>query len=427
MPINTPNPEYKSNIDKWQRCRDANTGGDAILAGGEKYLPKIPGQSPQEYKYYQRRPCYFEMVSRTVQGLVGAVTRLPHTFRLPTQIEPMLQDSSKDGLTLNEVIRHLLGEVLLQGRAGVLVDFDVATDMPYLTTYACETITNWGPDWYVLQEDLLEADPADQFKLNQITQYRHLWLDNGSYTVTIYRKNARSEWAPVSQIVPLRRGKPLTEIPFSWATPVGSSPRICRPPMLGIVDLALQHMRVSADLHACLFYSSLPTLVIAGISEDKAIQVGSTAAILLPDVNAKVTYAEFSGAGAGALRQAIRDCEERAASLGASILISERERSAKTATEVNHQSSNSTAILSAVTNGVGDCILRSLKIAAFWAGAVDNAKVEVSLNSEFIPVRLDPQMVSSLVSAVQSGALSVESFQQALAEAGVIEEPKAAA
>jgi Domain of unknown function (DUF4055) len=366
-------------------------------------------------------------VSRTIDGLIGAVTRLPHNFNLPMQIEPMMQDASLDGLTLDETVKGLLAETLLQGRAGLLTDIDEATGVPYLTMYCAEAIVNWGKDYVVLQETVLEPSTEDRWKLNQVIQYRLLSLTDGRYTVTVFRKNSKAEWIAVSEVTPTRRGKPLTELPWAWVSPLGSTARITRSPMLGIVDLALSHLRLSCDHYHALFHSSLPTLYVCGVSEDKEIQIGGAAAILLQDANSKVGYCEYTGSGVGSIRSEIEKIEMRAGSLGASILLAEKERGNETAYAAGIRSSSQTAILSQTVWGVQDGLTKALKIAAWWAGSSDNAKVGVTLNDQFVPSRLDSAMVAALIQGVQAGAISVAELQATLSASGVIEEPKAAA
>ena len=90
----------------------------------------------------------------------------------------------------------------------------------------------------------------------------------------------------------------LPEIPFFWLSCFGRSDKIEKPPLLGLVNVALSH------------YRSAPISKTAGISlacrrsmspvcpiRRQPIRVGSTAAIVLADPTAKVGYAEFTGQG----------------------------------------------------------------------------------------------------------------------------------
>ena len=52
-------PDYKKRSEQWGRCRDAIGGEDDIKNAGERYLPKLSSQSPNEYKSYKLRASFF--------------------------------------------------------------------------------------------------------------------------------------------------------------------------------------------------------------------------------------------------------------------------------------------------------------------------------------------------------------------------------
>jgi hypothetical protein len=191
MPINTVHPQFSANIDKWTRCRDAFDGGDAIRAKGQQYLPKIdPNQSSNEYESYSKRPTYFEVVGRTVEGFIGAISRKPHVIDIPTGIKAMMLDATAHGVSLQELIKCLAKEVLLQGRCGLLVDYDEKLQRPFLVLYQVESITNWNEDRVILRDTAYEPDPTDIYTLKAIEQYRELFLDDGVYTAPCVKEVA---------------------------------------------------------------------------------------------------------------------------------------------------------------------------------------------------------------------------------------------
>lgn len=131
-------PCYKANIERWKRCRDAYDGEDAVKSAGEEYLPKLSGQDRSEYLAYVKRALYYGAVGRSIDGFVGAMARKPPGIKVPPKIEAFEKDTTTSGIGLVEFIKKLACEDLLQGRAGILVDFDENAKRSYLSVYTAE-------------------------------------------------------------------------------------------------------------------------------------------------------------------------------------------------------------------------------------------------------------------------------------------------
>lgn len=412
MPIDSKHPLYSANISAWKRCRDAYMGEDAVKASGKTYLPKPGGLSDSEYNVYTQRALFYEATGRTIDGFVGAISRKDPIVTVPAKLEPLLANITGDGLTLGELVKQLAGETILQGRLGILCDFDEARQASYLTTYQVESITNWADGLVVLNETVYEPDPEDRFKVIPVEQYRQLWLNEGVYTVTVWRKSTHAsqiavEWVAGPDVVPLRRGKALDFIPFFWVTPVGKTQRIEKPPLLGLVNVCMSHYMNSADLEWGRHFTGLPTLYVTGVQSDIPINVGSTAAIVLPDANSKVAYAEFNGAGLSSLENALDEKEAKMAVLGAQVFVAEK-KGVEAAQTARIRTSGETNLLTGVVTSVEETIQAALSCAAEWMGVTD--KIEVTLSRDFVDTKLDGPTLAGLVQAYQSGALTIEQF-----------------
>ena len=424
MPIDTDHPNYADYIDRWQRCRDVYNGDDAVKARGQVYLPKIDGnQSDQEYRSYASRTTFFEAVGRSVDSFLGAISRRPHKINLPERSQHLLDDATGSGIALSEFIKRLCKENLLIGRGGILVDYDETTQRSYLSFYCAEQIINWSASRVVLAETVFEADPLDPYKLVTTDQLRELSLVDGVYTVTVWRKPKsdmliNNEWKRYSDAIqPLKRGAVFDRIPFFWLSILGHTSEVFKPPLLGMVNVALSHYRVSADLAHGLHWSALPTFYVAGATDDNPVSLGSATAILLKDPNAKVGFAEFRGDGLGSLERAIASKERQMAVLGAAILSAETRRN-ETAEAAHIRHSGETALLSAAVSAVQATLQAALAFAAEWDGA--SGKIVVELNDDFISARLDPQTLLGLVQAYQAGALTLGSLLQAMQDGDLL-------
>lgn len=413
MPIDSKHPLYDANIGIWKRCRTVYDGEDAVKEAGKAYLPRPGGLDDAEYAAYTQRALFYEAVGRTIAGFVGAIARKDPTIVASDKLEPIIADITADGLTLAELIKQLACEAILQARLGILVDYDEKQKRPYLTIYKTENITNWTDDMVVLSETVYEPDAEDQFKLKAVEQYRQLWLNEGVYTVTVWRKSvspqsaAVTQWVVHSEVVPRRSGKSFDAIPFYWLAPSGRTPRIEKPPLLGLVNVSLSHYRNSADLEHGRHFTGLPTLYICGYTGETEIKVGSTSAILLPDHNAKVAYAEFNGAGLSSLETALATKEAMMAVLGASVFVAEK-KGVEAADTARIRTSGETNLLSGVVTAIEEAVRQALTCAAEWMGISE--KVEVTLNRDFVDIKLDGPTLTGLVQAYQAGALTIEQF-----------------
>lgn len=414
MPIDSKHPLYDAFIARWQRCRDACEGDDAVKSRKVKYLPKPGGLDQEQYNAYVQRALFYEAPGRTIDGFVGAMSRKDAVVNVPEKLNPIVEDATADGTSLNEFAKRLCSETILQGRAGVLVDYDDKLGRSYLSVWQTENITNWSDNYIVLFEIVYEADLIDKFKQVATEQYRELSIIDGSYTVTLWRKTKdqqggiSTQWAIYGDpVIPTMRGKSLAEMPFFWLTPLGKTSRIEVPPMLGLVNVCLSHYQNSADLEHGLHFSGLPTLYATGISDpDKPIIVGSLAVICIPDANAKVAYAEVNGDFNG-LESAMMHKEQKMAVLGAAV-FHDGAKGVEAAETARIRKGGETSLLVGVTTAVEATLKSALQCAADWMNAT--GEIEITLNREYVDITIDGPTLTGLVQAYQAGALTVEQF-----------------
>ncbi len=361
MSITSVHPSYEGFIVRWKRCRDAFDGEDAVKEAGTAYLPKLSGQDQTEYNAYRMRALYYGAVGRSIDGFVGAIARKAPIIKLPPKLEMFEKDTTASGIGLLEFIKKMASEDLLQGRAGILVDFDDDQKRAYLSIYTAESITNWGPDFIVLRETAYEQDGSDEFAQKAVDQYRELRLLDNAYVVRIWRKKpsaapgSNEEWYVAKETKPSKQGKSLGFIPFFWLSSYGQSNKVEKPPLLGLVNVAMSHYRSSADLEHGRHFTGLPTLYVTGSTSNAPIAVGSHAAIVLGDPAAKVGYAEFSGQGLASLERALEEKEHMMAVLGASVFADQR-KGVEAAETARIRSSGETSLLMGVVNSVEETL-----------------------------------------------------------------------
>lgn len=415
MPVTSTHPIYDQYVAKWARCRAVFDGEDAVKAAKHTFLPRPGGLDDEEYAGYLKRALFYEAVGRTVAGFVGSIARKDPVIEAPEVLKPLLEDATTDGVSLDELTKSMCIETVLQGRSGVLVDYDEGLGRSYLSLWRTENIINWAADRIVLREVVYEPDPVDTFKIQSIDQYRELSVIDGAYTVTLWRlakgesTTPGHEWVVYGNpITPTKRGKKFKEIPFFWLTPLGKTSRIENPPLLSLVNVCLSHYRNSADLEHGLHFTGLPTLYATGmVDPDKPMRIGSTAIVMLPDANAKLAYAEFTGQGLDGLSGEMKHKEEQMAALGATV-FHDGPKGVEAAETARIRTSGETSLLVGVTTAVESVLEAALKCAADWMSA--SGDVSVTLNREFVDTTLDGPTLTGLVQAYQSGGLSLPQF-----------------
>jgi len=419
--IESPHPEYAANLGRWQRCRDAYEGEDAVKAKGEYYLPKVdPTQEKTGYSAYLARAPYYEAVSRTVDGFVGAISRKEDSIELPGRLAVMISDATTDGTGLAEFKKLLSGEALLMGRGGVLVEWDTALARPYLAFYAAENILNWWDGGVVLSETVYASDASDPFKQVAVQQLRLARLEDGIYRVTLWRRQTGSsgnEWQIYEEIVPDRRAVPLQQLPWFWVSPVGRTAKIAKPPLLGLVNVSFHHYCEAADLAHGRHFTALPTLYVTGVTDESPIVVGAGAVIKLPDAQCKAGYAEFTGAGLGSLEKGLEQKEQQMAVLGAAVFAGGK-KGVEAAETARIRTSAENSLLMGVVSSVEETLMAALTFARDWLG--EAGEILLHLNRDFIDTKLDPQTLQGMVAAYQAGAMSLDAFLFCLDQADML-------
>lgn len=435
-------PEYDQALPKWRRCRDAMAGQDAVHAAAEAYLPRLTDQEPAEYEAYRDRASFYPAAARTHQGLVGLAFRKPAAIDAPAAAQPLIDDATLTGIPAEMLARLALSEVQEVGRCGVLVEFPQVFEQPaslaqagaqnlrpYCSFYKAESIINWrearvGNAMRLTLVVLSELYAIEgQFKTEFKQQIRALSLEDGYYVQRLYRKGEKA-WEQIGDdIMPMRSGQRLTEIPFVVFGPSENSMAVQNPPLLSLVDVNLSHYRTTADLEHGAHYTGLPTPFIAGVTLDdgEKIRIGSSTAITTPHPEAKASFLEFTGQGLGALEKLLDRKEAQMAAIGARMLAPEKIGvEAEGTLELRHNGENS--VLAAQVKLVSSGIEQALNYMLWWATIT--GQITFALSTDFLPGRMTAQELEALVGAWQGGAISKQTLFANLQMGEIIEASK---
>jgi hypothetical protein len=439
MAVDTKHKEYLESYEIWERCEHASEGQDEIHEYGIKYLPRLSGQTDQEYHAYKQRALYYNATARTIDGLTGMLFLKPEVVTAPAAMDSIIADVTMGGLSLHQFAEMIAEEVITIGRAAVLVDYPPIINAvtlaqaqaqgarPYATMYDAESIINWKTGrinnveqltLVVLEEENEVA--VDEFESKCEPQWRVLDLIDGVYRQRVFRKDKRGEFVLIDEVYPQINGRPLNKIPFEFFGVRDNTPCVDKPPLLDLVDVNLSHYRTTADYEHGLHFTGLPTPVVTGYySDDKSasLRIGSGTAWLLPDPQSKAFYLEFTGQGLGELREALRSKEAMMATLGARILAPEK-RAAESAQTANIHRSSENSVLASIAQSISIGLTHVMEYLRDWSGVTGDVKVE--LNRDFIPNSMTAQDLDVLVKSWQAGAISANVLFENLVSADII-------
>lgn len=422
MTISSKHPDYFANYGKWERCRDAFEGTDAIKFKGNKYLPKLSKQSVKQYNAYKDRALFYSITSKTISALTGmAMVRQP-IVKLPAGMDYHFKDD--DQVQFMENLNGMLNEDLLMGRVGFTIDRPLNGGEPYVCFYSAENIINWKIkndtsgllDWVILTEYIDVQKGDDKYEMIKQIQYRELFLDSdGHFAVQLY--NVKEE--PIGgKLVPNISGKPYIYIPFWIVNPQGLGMEVSKPPVLDIVDINISHYRSSADLEHGRHFTALPTPYITGATKGLDLMIGSETAWIIPEAAATVGFLEFTGQGLQSLEKALAEKQAQLASLSARLLDNSKKGS-EAAETVRLRYVSETASLAGVVRAVEAAMIIIYREIAI-AKELNPNEVSIELNKEFLNPRMKSADVVDLINSFLSDGISADTLVYNLRRGDVI-------
>lgn len=421
---------YTSWAADWTLIRDFLSGERKIKDKREVYLPRLPGQSDEEYENYKVRAIFFPAARRTVEGLVGLVFRRKPVVELvgPQQekLRGKLDICTIDGQSFDTFAETVVREQLRMGRYGALVD-RYSSGEPYFAGYRAEEITNWRVQMHngrrlptqILLYETTETSALDGFGFDEAYRYRELLLNaEGQYVQKVYgQTNGLFTDVPVEEYKPVRRGSPFTQIPFVFFGTNDLSATVDQSPILDIVNLNRHHYLAAAELAYGRHYTAMPTYcVTAPQSKDEAptYAVGPNRVWFVePGGDAKLL--EFTGAGLTYLENATADIERQMAVLGARLLIAPRSAPSESAEAIEHRERGEQSTLYSIINVAEEGLTRLLHQWIQWQD-VDPTGATVKLNKDFVQRQLSYRDTLMLVRLFQAELMPRDAVIDSLIE-----------
>ena len=445
--VNSTNSAYASNIARWRKNRIVFKGADEVKKNPDQFIFRLGAHmktatQPNADLYYQNYvkfcPCY-NPTSRTISSFLGSLFRKSLLLTETTLTEPFKNRFGVDGETIYSFSKNLVGEVLLQGRAGMLIDYPAIDTsnmtkaeyeesgiQPYATLYRAEDIINWKvqvrkgkqvPVLVVLTNQVEDPFNDDIFEEKLVTQYTVLSLnENNIYTVDTYLegvtpttatpiKSTKAEFYHVNTVTPKINGKPLDFIPFFVVTSRGVTWDMVESPMSPIVDMNISYFNLEALLAHSLVLTSSPTPVIVGYnSESGTIRLGGSEAIILPAVSgAGASYLEFTGAGVESVRQQMKDTLSMIGTLGSKLLDPAQGASNISAESLEINSASELSVVTAIALASSEALTKAMRIMVDWNSEKEYTEKEL----QKITVAINTDLSGGLISANHINSISL--------------------
>lgn len=444
MPITSTHSQYADQCERWRKNRAACSGQDAVKKLTTVFLPDdnsrdLRDEARDRYQRYLLRATWMPVSGYTQQGLIGMVMRRAPEVELPPQIEYAKENADGAGLSLEQVAKLALAEVVEVGRVGLLVDYPSAEPglsaeavaqlglAARVTMYRAESIDNWklaniGGTLRLVMVKLCEMAEVekDDYLVDYEKRYRVLRLVDGVYTQTVYDENEQQ----VGEVLTPRQanGQPWQHIPFHIVGATTNTPEVDDALISGIVDLNTSHYHMSADSAKNLHIHSGGTLVISSNMSNEqwkeanpqGVVVGADQGLFLGDVG-KAELLQLDPASA--VEEKLRSLELQMVAVGAH-LISDTTRS-ETAEAARIDASGKASALSTAVGNVSEGIEAALEdMARFMGGNPELVKYQ--LNQQFYPDNVDAQTIMAMIQLMDRGVMAKPDVQNKLRAGGLI-------
>lgn len=417
--VRVQHPDYAAAKLSIMAARDCFLGERAVKQRADLYLPRLSGQSVDEYAGYKMRATFYSIVGRTVAALTGLAIQGEVSIKGNEETVKQMKDAPH-GMQLFELNVQTVAEILLQGRWGLLLDAPAESNTVGIYGYVSDSIWNWAlkPDgsylWVILHETRLVQDVSNPYKQTMEDQYRLLSVEDGVYSVQLFDKDSK----PIgTKIVPKFMGKTIDYIPFFTAMPDGLRAGVSKSPMEDMVNVNLSHYRTSADLENGRHFVGLPTPVVTGTEVSGKLRIGSSTAWILPDKDAKAFYMEFEGQGLQSLETALEEKEKQLSSLSSSI-VSRSISGSESPDAIRLRMSSETASLFSVVQTTQSLMNKVYNVKSELEGNPQD--IELVYPTQFVSGQLSAEEVKKYSEIYLSGGMPLHDYVNILRRGGAL-------
>lgn len=448
--------ELTEKLPYYQKIEDCLAGQEVVKSRLTIYLP-MPNSADQsaenklEYEAYVKRAVFYNVVKRTLKGLVGQVFQRDPVVEVPANLDIVIKDANGNGVDLQQTAKYATEKVLAVGRAGMLADYPETTGpvtvlqvkegliRPTISIYEAKNIINWRTriiggkvvlslvvlvERYVLEDDGFEIQYGNQYRVLKLS------ADN-VYTVELWRESVDNSLdAPVKSFQPKdAKGNTLKEIPFMFIGADDNSPSVDDAPMYDLANLNIGHYVNSAEYEDSCYMLGQPTPWFSGLTEEWVkdvlngkVAMGAKGIVPLPvNGDAGLLQAEPNSMAF----EAMEHKERQMVALGARLV---QENSVqRTLGEAQMEEASEASVLASVAKNVSAAIKWGLEWCGIFTGAVDYAMdaaergniIKFELNDEFDIAKMSAQDRLQLMKEWQADGITFSEYRESLRKAGI--------
>jgi len=349
-----------------------------------------------------------------------------------------LSNATGDGVTLSQLAKNTVANLLQTGRYGLLSDYPSVEKglsdaqvrglnvQANIKPYLAESIINWqtqpigGVDtltMVVLKEDY--NNYIDQFQYESAVQYRVLSLVDGLYTITIFRDDKA-----VSVLEPRdSSGSRLKEIPFVMAGAYSNDPAVDDACLYDIAEINIGHYRNSADKEEGLFLHGQPMLHLdigdTNSNEWKelnpnGVEVGARRGLITSGGgSATLLQTTANDAVSVEMQEKLREM----VAIGARLVDQGGQAETATAAMLRHASTNS--VLTNVVQNASSAMEKALDWVGLFMGS--NSPAIYQINDDFYDKSLDATQVMAAIQLYDRGVIAKQDLQENARNTGMID------
>ena len=446
MSVSTEHPDYKLYKNVWAKTRDAVKGSVAIKDKKHAYLPVPDNKSLDDargietvrYKQYLKRAVFTNFTGRTKNALVGAAFRKDPMYDLPEAVEYLNQDATGDGLSLVQLAKDELSNLMETGRSILLVDYPQAdSDLSLedvnmldlrasIVPYTAEQCVNWKTSVIngrrlltlcVLAEPYFNTDL--EFSHDSDIQYRVLRLTDEGYSQQIYRDDK-----PVTDEIYPRKadGSVWEEIPLIFVGSKNNDSTIDDAPLSDIADVNVAHYRNSADYEESCFITGQPSLFITHSLTSEQFEeynpdgliLGSRAGHVLGETGSAIL---LQASPNNLVMEAMKAKEQAMVMIGARIITDRGGNETAEGARIRFASENS--VLGDIVSNLSQGLEKAIGYVCEFMGVTGDYYFDI--NSEFYDKSVDPQMIMSMITLLDRNLIGDIDIFERLQAAGLID------
>lgn len=416
-----PHPDFPTLAEHYDLCEDAFEGEVC------EYVPRLSGQSEEQWKAYVNRTAYFNMVDKTTYALVGALTRKPYVL---DGLSEFPQTEYNNGTNF---LQACYRDLLLGARVAIQVDVG-ADGKSQIVSYDADDIINWRGNgtepghFVVIEQEDQTPDPENPFATIEVKSWRELYIDDmGFYGVRVWRKDGKNNFSAEELPPMLVNGTRLTYIPLWVANPYDNTWGVYNPPLYTQAKINIEHFKKATDISHYEHYMALPTFTIVGDlatytdatgnQSQAKVLIGSTEQALHLTQGSSAEYVEVSGSSHKTLMESLTALEEKLFVAGSRLLSSKK--GVESAEALQLRSGSESAVLDTLVHSLEGAMNPAIALC----GEIDRSgDASIMLNKDFTALQLDPALIKSLLELYTAGTITIDQLLSELYSGEVIKE-----